>query len=168
MDKKTQETMFSSKSAEWETPEDFFNKLNQTYNFTLDPCSTSANTKCQNHYTKEEDGLTQDWGGQQVFVNPPYGRQMKKWVKKAFEEGQKPDTTVVMLIPSRTDTKYWHDYCMKADVIYFVKGRLHFKNKVAADYTGKTKTSPAPFPSAVVVFGAPVKGMPFLGVINNK
>jgi site-specific DNA-methyltransferase (adenine-specific) len=168
MNKKTQETMFSSQSAEWETPQDFFDRLNQTHNFTLDPCSTLANTKCPTHYVKAQDGLSQDWGGHKVFVNPPYGREMKRWVKKSFEESQKPNTTVVMLIPARTDTQYWHDYCMKADIIYFVKGRLHFKNKAAADYTGKTKTSPAPFPSAVIVFKGEVKGSPLIGVIKNK
>jgi phage N-6-adenine-methyltransferase len=168
MNKKTQETMFSSKSAEWETPQDFFDRLNQTHDFTLDPCSTPENTKCVKHYTRVQDGLSRDWGGHNVFVNPPYGREMKKWVKKAFEESQKPDTTVVMLIPARTDTRYWHDYCMKADLIYFVKGRLHFKNKVIADYTGKTKTSPAPFPSAVIVFKGKAKGNPLIGMIKNK
>ena len=168
MNKKTQETMFSSKSAEWETPQDFFDRLNQTYDFTLDPCSTRENTKCMTHYTKVQDGLSQSWAGHSAFVNPPYGREMKKWVQKSFEESQKPDTTVVMLIPARTDTRYWHDYCMKADVIYFVKGRLHFKNKVAADYTGKTKTSSAPFPSAVIIFKGKSKGTPLIGVIKNK
>jgi len=163
MNKKVQETMFSSKSVEWETPEHFFNKLHQTYSFTLDPCSTSANAKCEKHYTKEQDGLSQDWGGHKVFVNPPYGRVMKEWVRKAFEESRKPDTTVVMLIPSRTDTRYWHNYCMKADLIYFVKGRLHFKNK-AED----SKTSPAPFPSAVIVFKGETQGGPLVGVMNSK
>jgi site-specific DNA-methyltransferase (adenine-specific) len=83
-------------------------------------------------------------------VNPPYGREIGKWIKKAHEEGSKPSTVVVCLVPSRTDTKYWHDYCMKADEIYFVKGRLKFGNSSSA----------APFPSAVVVFrGPPIEGM---------
>jgi site-specific DNA-methyltransferase (adenine-specific) len=93
---------------------------------------------------------------------------MKRWVKKAFDESQKPKTTVVMLIPARTDTKYWHEYCMKADVIYFVKGRLHFKNKVITDHTRKTKTFPAPFPSAVVVFKGGSTGTCAMEVMNNK
>ena len=77
-----------------------------------------------------------------MFVNPPYGRDIKKWIKKGYEESQKDKTTVVMLIPARTDTSYWHEYCMKASQIFFVKGRLKFGGA----------TSGAPFPSAVVVF----------------
>mgnify|MGYP003641007183 CR=1 FL=1 len=168
MNKRTQQTIFSSKSAEWETPDDFFVRLDKKFKFTLDPCSTSLNAKCPKYYTEAQDGLSQDWGGQQVFVNPPYGREMKKWVKKAFDESCKPKTTVVMLIPARTDTRYWHEYCMKADTIYFVKGRLHFKNKVIADYAAKTKTSPAPFPSAVVVFGNGSTGACAMEAMNNK
>ena len=81
-------------------------------------------------------------------------KMIGKWVKKSYDESTKNNAVVVMLIPVRTDTKYWHDYIMKgASMIYFVKGRLKFKNKVIADYTGKTNLSPAPFPSVVVVFG---------------
>lgn len=168
MDKKTQTTMFSSKSAEWETPKEFYDDLDQRFKFTLDPCATTANAKCRKFYTQSDNGLGKDWGGHNVYVNPPYGREIRKWVQKAYEESRKNNTTVVMLIPARTDTRYWHDYCMKADYIYFVKGRLHFKNKVIADYAGKTKTSPAPFPSAVIVFNGKNEGMPFMGVMNNK
>jgi len=168
MDKDTQRVMFSSKSAEWETPVDFFIRLDERFKFTLDPCSTPTNAKCPKYYTMTQDGLSQDWGGQQVFVNPPYGREMKKWVQKSYEESRKPNTTVVMLIPARTDTRYWHDYCMKADLIYFVKGRLHFKNKMVTDHTGKAKANPAPFPSAVIVFGGNSGGAPTVGVMKNK
>ena len=94
--------------------------------------------------------MLQSWSRHRAFVNPPYGREISKWVKKAYEEGLKPHTTVVCLLPSRTDTKWWHDYCMKANEIYFVKGRLKFGNSKNA----------APFPSVVVVFrGPPIKGM---------
>jgi len=152
MDIQTQKTMFSSKSNEWETPQDFFDKLNEKYKFTLDPCCTRENNKCEKYYTIEQDGLSKSWEGETVFVNPPYG-DISKWIKKAYEESTYNEATVVMLIPSRTDTKYWHDYVMTgASVIYFVKGRLKFKNKVIADYTGKTDLSPAPFPSVVIVF----------------
>ena len=168
MDKNTQETMFSSKSKEWETPKAFFDGLDKFYNFTLDPCATPESAICKKFYTKEDDGLSKDWGGHNVFVNPPYGREIKKWIKKSFDESRKDNTTVVMLIPARTDTKYWHDYCMRADLIYFVKGRLHFKNKAIADYTGKIKTSPAPFPSAVIVFSGKYPGMPFIGTMKAK
>ena len=152
MDLQTQKLMFSSKSSEWETPQDFYDKLNKQFKFTLDPCCTHANAKCQKYYTIEEDGLLKSWKDEIVFVNPPYA-DIGKWVRKAYDESTNNGAAVVMLIPSRTDTKYWHDYIMDgATAIYFIKGRLKFKNKVIADYTGKTDLSPAPFPSVVVVF----------------
>ena len=131
---------FSSETNEWSTPMDFFNKLNTEFNFTLDPCATAENAKCSKFYTLEDDGLAQDWLNEIVFMNPPYGRQIKHWIKKAFDESLK-GAIVVCLVPARTDTQYWHDYCMKADEVRFIKGRLKFSDKDAA-----------PFPSAVVVF----------------
>jgi len=151
MDKKTQEVMFSSKNDEWETPRAFYNKLNNKYNFTLDPCATHKNHKCEKYYTIEEDGLSQNWTAETVFINPPYG-DVSAWIKKACEEYTKKGATVVMLIPSRTDTKYWHNYIMKyASTIYFVKGRLKFGN--APHF--------APFPSVVIEFGDPRPSMRF-------
>ena len=158
MNKSTQEVMFSSKSEEWETPQDLFDHLNFQYKFTLDPCATTQSAKCEKYYTKDDDGLSKDWEGETVFMNPPYGRDIKNWIKKAYEEGQKPKTMVVCLIPSRTDTKYWHEYCMKAWNIHFVKGRLKFKNENAGNNS-------APFPSAVVVFKN-TKGCGAHGLIN--
>ena len=144
MDKMTQEVMFSSKTVEWSTPEAFYEELNNRYGFTLDPCANAENSKCARYFSKADDGLSKSWGGETVFCNPPYGRQIKWWIKKAYEESLKPDTTVVMLIPSRTDTAYWHDYVMRAQEIAFVRGRLKFGGS----------TNPAPFPSAVVVFSS--------------
>ena len=137
------ELMFSSKTDLWSTPLDFFEKLNDEFHFTLDPCSTHENAKCYKHFTIEEDGLLQDWGNEVVFCNPPYGRKIKDWVKKAYNESQKDNTTVVMLIPSRTDTIYFHEYIYHKAEIRFIKGRLKF---------GDAKNS-APFPSMVVIFG---------------
>ena len=135
--------MFSSKTDEWSTPQDFFDELNKEFDFTLDPCATPENAKCEKYYTKEDDGLKQDWSGETVFCNPPYGRAIKNWVKKCYEESKKPNTTVVMLIPARTDTSYFHDYIYhKAKEIRFIRGRLKF---------GNAKNS-APFPSMVVIF----------------
>lgn len=135
--------MFSSKTDLWETPQSFYDELNKEFQFTLDPCATPSNTKCEMFFTKEMNGLTQNWGGNSVFCNPPYGKEIGKWVKKAYEESKKSDTTVVMLIPARTDTAYFHDYIYhKAKEIRFVKGRLKF---------GQSKNA-APFPSMVVVF----------------
>ena len=137
------EVMFSSKTEEWETPKEFYEKLNEEFNFTLDPCATPENAKCLKYYTKKENGLKQNWQGERVFCNPPYGRSIKEWVKKCYEESRKPNTTVVMLIPARTDTTYFHEYIYKkAKEIRFVRGRLKF---------GNSKNS-APFPSMVVVF----------------
>ncbi|WP_442773992.1 DNA N-6-adenine-methyltransferase [Lactococcus hircilactis] len=137
------ELMFSSKTDLWSTPWDFFDKLNDEFHFTLDPCSTHENAKCYKHFTIEEDGLLQDWGNEVVFCNPPYGRQIKDWVKKAYKESRKDNTTVVMLIPARTDTIYFHEYIYHKAEIRFIKGRLKF---------GDAKNA-APFPSMVVIFG---------------
>jgi site-specific DNA-methyltransferase (adenine-specific) len=147
MDNNTKLVMFSSKSGEWSTPQDFFEKLSWRFGpFDLDPAADTTNTKCTNFFTSDDDGLTKDWGGYTSFVNPPYGRGIDRWIQKAYNEAKKNDTKVVMLIPARTDTKYWHDYVMKAAEIHFVKGRLKF---------GDSQNS-APFPSAVVVFdGSP-------------
>lgn len=100
----------SSKTDNWATPQDFFDKLNEEFHFTLDPCADSENYKCDLFFTREQNGLNQDWGGHTVFCNPPYGREIADWVKYAYEQSQKPDTTVVMLIPARTDTRYFHEY----------------------------------------------------------
>lgn len=136
--------MFSSKKDQWATPQDFFDVLDREFSFTLDPCADETNHKCNRYFTQEIDGLSQDWGGETVFCNPPYGRDIKKWVKKSRDEAQKPNTTVVMLIPARTDTQYFHDYIyQKPNVeVRFIKGRLKF---------GDSNNS-APFPSMVVVF----------------
>ena len=133
---------YSSKTNEWSTPQAFFDELDKEFNFTLDPCATSENAKCTKYFTVEDDGLKQDWSKDTVFMNPPYGREIKRWIKKAYEESQK-GATIVCLIPSRTDTAYWHNYIFgKADDIRFIKGRLKF---------GGSK-NPAPFPSAIIIF----------------
>ena len=133
------ELMFSSKTDLWATPQDFFNKLNNEFWFTLDPCSTEANHKCDKYYTKEQDGLKQSRDNEIVYCNPPYGRELKKWVKK-WSEIKKGIT--VMLLPARTDTSRFHDYIYNKAEIRFVKGRLKF---------WWSKNS-APFPSMVVIF----------------
>lgn len=131
---------FSSKTNEWTTPKDFYEILHKEFNFTLDPCATKNNSKCKKFYTKDDNGLTKDWSNETVFMNPPYGREIKHWIKKAYDESLK-GALVVCLIPARTDTIYWHTYCVKGN-IRFVKGRLKFSNK-----------NSAPFPSALVIFG---------------
>lgn len=133
---------YSSKTNEWATPQYLFDELDRDFNFTLDPCATEDNAKCDKYFTIEDDGLIQDWSNDVVFMNPPYGRDIKHWVRKAYEESLK-GSIVVCLIPSRTDTTYWHDYIFgKASDIRFLKGRIKF---------GDSKNS-APFPSAIVVY----------------
>jgi len=132
--------MFSSQTDEWETPQDMFDALDKEFHFNLDPCATPENAKCEKFFTKEQNGLIQDWGGHSVFVNNPYSDNTK-WVRKAYRESLKPNTRVVMLLPSRTDTKWFHKYCIKG-TIWFIKGRLKF---------GGQENS-APFPSMVVIF----------------
>ena len=132
-----------SKTVEWATPINLFKELDTEFHFTLDPCSTHENAKCKKHYTIAEDGLIQDWGGEIVFCNPPYGRELGLWVEKCYKESMKTGTTCVMLIPSRTDTKWFHEYIYHKSEIRFIKGRLKFGD-------GK---APAPFPSMIVIFG---------------
>ena len=135
--------LFSSISSEWATPDETFRALDAEFHFNLDPCATPENAKCADFYTIDTDGLTQNWGGRRVFCNPPYGRAIRAWVKKCYEESRKPDTLVVMLIPARTDTSYFHDYIYhRAREIRFLRGRLHFNNSPNA----------APFPSMIVIF----------------
>ena len=139
------EAMLSSKDMSWGTPQDFFDKLNREFCFNLDPCATTETAKCKRYYTKNDDGLSKNWIGKTVFCNPPYGKEIKNWVKKCWEEGQKENTIVVMLIPARTDTIYFHQYIYPFAEIRFIKGRLKF--------VGKQKGSgSAPFPSMIVVF----------------
>ena len=136
--------MFSSKTDKWSTPQSFFDELDKEFNFTLDPCADEFNHKCKKYFTEEQDGLIQDWSGETVFCNPPYGnKETGLWTKKCYEESLKPNTTVVLLIPARTDRKSFHDYIYGKAEIRFIKGRLKF---------GEGKNT-APFPSIVVVFG---------------
>lgn len=146
--------MFSSANNKWCTPKGFFDKLNKEFNFTLDPCALPKSALCKKYFTPDDDGLKQSWDNEIVFCNPPYGREIGKWIKKAFES---VGGVVVLLIPARTDTKYFHDYIYGKAEIRFIKGRLKF---VDMDYNGKEedrKMSPAPFPSMVVVYNRKIK-----------
>lgn len=153
------EVMFSSSSVEWETPQDFYDRLNHEFHFTLDPCSTDENAKCKKHFTREQDGLSQDWAGERVWCNPPYGREMGRWIQKCYEHSL-GGGLAVMLIPARTDTKAFHEYIYGKAEIRFVQGRLKF---------GGSK-NPAPFPSMVVIFrGNPSQWLDeLLSGVNNE
>lgn len=137
--------LFSSNNDEWSTPQELFDELDREFHFTLDPCGTDENHKCSLYFSK--DGLSQNWGGHRVFCNPPYS-QIGRWVEKAYRETRTDNTLVVLLIPSRTDTKYFHDYIYQRCEIRFIKGRLKFN---------KSKDN-APFPSMLCIFrGANIK-----------
>lgn len=131
--------MMSSNTDMWETPQDLFDAYNSVYDFDIDVCAVPQNAKCERYFTPDVDGLKQDWVGT-CWMNSPYGRQIGKWVRKAYEES-KNGSVIVCLLPARTDTAWFHDYCMKGK-IEFLRGRLKF---------GGSKNS-APFPSCVVVF----------------
>jgi len=137
--------VFSSAADDWTTPDDLFARLDSEFHFTLDPCAYPETAKCDRYFTKVEDGLSQNWTGR-VFMNPPYGRGIDRWVKKAFDAAQTTADVVVALVPARTCSKWWHDYCMSADEVRLIKGRLSFGGQNPA------KGHNAPFPSAVVVF----------------
>lgn len=135
--------LFFSANDVWETPQAFFDALDNEFGFTLDACALPENAKCDRYFTPQTDGLAQDWQGQTVFCNPPYGRKIAAWVEKCYRESRKPETKVVLLIPSRTDTRYFHRFIYKiAREIRFVKGRLK---------SGNSHNS-APFPSMAVIF----------------
>lgn len=150
--------MFSSEKNVWETPRSFFAELDQEFHFTLDAAASHTNHKCSRYYTEEDNGLEKDWRGETVFCNPPYGsKETGIWTKKCYEEAQKPGTTVVMLIPARTDRASFHNYIQGKAEIRFVRGRLKFEldGKPILDKNGRPMG--APFPSMVVVFIGPRK-----------
>jgi len=143
-----EEALLSSNKMDWRTPQAFFDKLNEEFCFIIDAAATKENTKCTFFYTPETDGLASSWqldiGA--VFCNPPYGREIGKWVKKAHDEANAHGTTIVLLIPARTDTAYFHDYILGKAEIRFVRGRLSFGTDDG------TTLYHAPFPSMVVVY----------------
>ena len=142
--------LLSSKKMDYCTPQAFFDALNREFRFTLDAAATAKSAKCPAYYTPETDGLSSPWnlaGGGAVFCNPPYGRKIGQWVRKAYEEAKR-GTTVVLLIPARTDTTYFHDYIYGKAEIRFIRGRLRFTDEEGNAY------APAPFPSMVVIYNS--------------
>ena len=137
---------FASNNQEYATPWNLFNKLNEEFNFTLDVCAHEGNHKCERYYNEQQNSLIQDWGGEVCWMNPPY-KTMKEWVKKAYEESRKDNTTVVCLIPARTNTKWWHQYCMKGE-IRFIEGRPKFEGCIHG----------LPQPLALIIFNKDIHG----------
>jgi site-specific DNA-methyltransferase (adenine-specific) len=143
------EALFASGNGEWETPRDLWEDLDLEFGFHLDAAASDDNTKVPFYFTIEDDALTQDWferaqGTTSIWVNPPYGRGVVEWVKKAYLESQK-GATVVMLLPARTDTAWFHNWVLGRAEIRFLRGRLKFSNC----------QNSAPFPSMVIVFRPP-------------
>lgn len=139
--KRENAAVFSRKSDNWGTPQYLFDQLNEEFHFTLDACASEENKKCQRYFSVENNGLEKDWSEEIVFCNPPYS-EVKKWVEKAYQESSENGATVILLIPSRTDTKWFHEYIWGKAEIRFIKGRLRFGNA----------TENAPFPSMIVVY----------------
>ena len=139
-------------NAEWETPEDLFQALDAEFHFDIDAAASEANAKCDFYITKEQDALNCDWSipdntlPAHAWLNPPYGRGVKKWVAKAWQECVKGNL-VVLLLPARTDTEWFHQYIDKKAEVRFLKGRIRFVNSDTAE-----PSDPAPFPSMIVVF----------------
>lgn len=131
------EIMFSSKTDLWETPQWLFDSLDKEFHFDLDVCALPENAKAARYYTPDQDGLRQEWNGV-CWCNPPYGRNVARWMQKAYES----NTTVVCLMPARTDTKWFHDWVLGKAEIRFIRGRLTFGNS----------EKQAPFPSIVVIY----------------
>jgi site-specific DNA-methyltransferase (adenine-specific) len=137
----TPEALYSSATEEWPTPRALFAKLNRHFRFTLDPCATPDNATCPLYFTKEQDGLKQDWGTHRVFCNPPYGTMIGAWARKCFQ-ASRDGALVVLLVPARTDTNRYHRWMQDKAKLHFVPGRLRF---------GKANTS-APFPSMLAIY----------------
>lgn len=137
-------TVYQNSSDEWSTPQDLFDQLDAEFHFTVDAAASDENHKCDRYYTKEQDGLVQDWGGEVVWCNPPYGKsQCRLWVEKAYRECCRTDGTVaVLLLPARTDVEYFHRFILHRTEIRFIRGRLKYNN---ARYN-------APFSSMIVIF----------------
>lgn len=134
------------KTDEWGTPASIFEPLHKEFNFTVDVCATPGRQKLMRYFSPAQDGLKQDWFGERCWMNPPYGRAIVPWVKKAQDEARDPKTLVVAILPVRSDTAWWHDYVLPYAEVRFMRGRVKF-----VDAEGKTG-DPAPFPTCIVVW----------------
>ena len=143
------ETLFSSRSEDWATPQGLFDKLDRFFDFQLDVCASKDNHKCHQYFSIQEDGLSQKWSSyKRIWMNPPYGKGIEKWMQKAYCEAQE-GAIIVCLVPARTDTRWWHNWVNGKAHVHFIKGRLKY---------GNAKRS-APFPSAIIVYGIDINAM---------
>ena len=159
--KKVHNTRSENSKEYWETPKYFFELLDKLFHFTLDPCADSKNRKCKRFYSKEVNGLVQDWRGETVFVNPPYSDK-KNWLRKAYIEGLKESTKVVVLIPAITETKFFRNFCWKAKKIMLVQGRIEFEINGKKVGNGNTKGS------MLIVFDGQNKRKPGFDLFYHK
>jgi site-specific DNA-methyltransferase (adenine-specific) len=144
--------LFTSTKNDWETPKDLFERLNSKYHFAFDLAASSTNHKCDRYFTEHDDALSQDWTAIKgpLFLNPPYGRNLRQWVEKACKTASTTNLTIVLLIPARTDTSYWHDFIFGKAKVEFIRGRLKFE-------VNGIPSNSAPFPSAIVIYNKPVE-----------
>jgi len=143
------EALFSSRSEEWETPPDLFRRLNDEFRFTLDVCATAENAKCSKFFTKKENGLLQSWRGERCWMNPPYGKSIHYWMRKAKWEYIRNGTLVVALVPARTDTAWFHDHVYGVAILRFIRGRIKF---IPPDKKRASRLEPNPFPSLLAIY----------------
>ncbi len=141
---------------DWPTPQSLFDALDAEFGFTLDVCADESNHKCERYFDREKDGLSQDWTGERCFMNPPYGRAIGLWVKKAADASE-AGTLVVGIVPARTDTRWWADHVTRASEVRLVTGRVHFGDK-----------GPAPFGSAIVVWDGKGNGVPAFRMVKYR
>lgn len=159
MDRQIQRVMFSSKSGSWRTPQELFNQLDEEFHFDLDVCADKDHKLAPMENFVGNDGLERSWQGHTCFMNPPYGREIVKWIEKAVAEiylskhnfgpnvigADWRKTIVVGLLPARTDTNWFWNYILECDFeIRLIRGRLKFNKR---GYHNS-----APFPSMIVVF----------------
>ena len=144
----TMSVMGSSEDMTWATPQQWYDYLNLEFKFTLDPCCVAATAKCDMFYTPETNGLAHSWKGHTVFMNPPYGRDIIHWMRKAYDECREHGVLTVCFVPARVDTEWWHEYAAKATEIRYPRGRVTFAGAEAG----------APFPVAIVIFRPRVDG----------
>lgn len=139
---------YNGNGREWETPPELFADLDREFHFTLDPCATPTNAKCGRFFTEEDNGLTQDWGTERVFMNPPYGREVYAWTKKARESALQ-GALVVGLLPASTDLAWWHDDVVGHAEVRYIRGRVRF-------ITGGPYRASGFFASVIVIWEAVV------------
>ena len=134
---------YMSNRTDWETPTDLFASLDDEFHFTLDAASSETNHKCPKHYTLENSAFNHEGGGETVFCNPPYGKAIADWARKCSTEASRKNTLVIMLLPARTDTRWFQDYILNRAEVRFLKGRLKFETDGVPD-------GPAPSPSMII------------------